>query len=144
MQRILVAMDPERTHQFAGNHALNLAKRINAKVLFLLILPSRMTSSGITKQDPNETALKKRVDAVIEAARTDGIAVDYYMTYGDYESELVSFVHENNITLLVVECPDKRSDGKEACNDFLDKLRHRINCRIEVVNVKPETSERKE
>lgn len=144
MERILVAMDPERTHLFAGNHALHLAKRINAKVLFLLILPDGKNRAGGLMARSSESAAKRRVDTVIEEARAEGIRVDYYMTYGDYESELVSFVHENNITLLIVECPDRSGGDREACNDFLDKLRHRINCRIEVVNVKPETPQRKE
>ena len=41
MENILVAMDPAETRFYAGMHALNLAKRINAKVLFLLIFPAR-------------------------------------------------------------------------------------------------------
>lgn len=143
MEKILVAMDPVRTHLFAGNHALHLAKRINAKVHFLLILPDS-PPPGSVKHNSNESAVKKKVDAVIEEARSEGIKVDYYMTYGDYESELVSFIQENNITLLVLEYPYLHSDASEGYKDFLDKLRHRIDCRIEVVNVKPETSERKE
>ncbi len=141
MEKILVAMDPERTHMFAGNHALHLARRIKARVFFLLVLPAGRLSSGHPEKNFNESTVRKRVEAVIEEARADGILVDYYMTCGDYESELVSFVQENNISLLVVECPDTRGHAGQACNDFLDKLRHRINCRIDVVNVK---SQRKE
>ena len=37
MEKILVAMDPVRTNFYACIHALNLAKRIKAKVLFLLV-----------------------------------------------------------------------------------------------------------
>lgn len=144
MQRILVAMDLVRTHTLAGIHALSLAKRINAKVLFLLVLPLRDKHPGTPAEKSKETAVKKSIDARIEEARADGLTVDYYLTYGDYESELMSFVQENNITLLVVECPTGRDPEANSCRDFLDKLRHRINCRIEVVNVKPETDERKE
>lgn len=144
MERILVAMDTMRTHLFAGIHALHLARRINAKVLFLLVFPVERTHPEESAKKSNESAVKKRVDAVIEEARADGIMVDYYITYGDFESELVSFIHDNNITLLVVECPVVRGVAGETCRDLIDKLRHRINCRIEVVNVKPETPERKE
>lgn len=144
MERILVAMDTIRTHLFAIIHALHLARRINAKVLFLLVFPIEKTNPEDPSKKSHESAVKKRVDAVIEEARADGIMVDYYITYGDFESELVSFIQDNNITLLVVECPVVRGVAEEACRDLLDKLRHRINCRIEVVNVKPETPERKE
>ncbi len=146
MERILVAMDTMRTRLFAGIHALHLARRINAKVLFLLIFPVRkaLPKSEDPQVKSQESAVKKRVEEVIEEARSDGISVDYYITYGDFESELVSFIHENNITLLVVECPVAGGVADEACKDLLNKLRHRINCRIEVVNMKPETPQRKE
>jgi nucleotide-binding universal stress UspA family protein len=143
MERILVAMDPVRTQLFAGNHALHLAKRISAKVHFLLIFPYSSTGERL-EQNSDESAMKKKVDAVIDEARCEGIKVDYYITYGDYENELVSFVQENHITILVLEYPYPRSDAAGVYKDFLDKLRHRIDCRIEVVNVKSDPSERKE
>lgn len=143
MEKILVAMDPARPHVSAGVHALNLVKRINAKVFFLLVFPSP-SKSVKTAEKKKEAAVKKSAQALIEEARSDGVTVDYYLTYGDYESELVSFVQEKKITLLIVECPAGQGDSPEASKDLLDKLRHRINCRIEVVNKKTETMERKE
>jgi nucleotide-binding universal stress UspA family protein len=143
MEKILVAMGPSRPHLSAGIHALNLAKRISAKVLFLLVFPSpsKSVKNAVKK---SEAAVKKSAQALIEEARSEGIIVDYYLTHGDYESELVSFVQEKKITLLIVECPVGHGNAAEASRDLLDKLRHRINCRIEVVNEKPETPERKE
>jgi hypothetical protein len=143
MERILVAMDPARTHFFAGIRALNLAKRIHAKVLFLLVFPDGHRPDE-TEVRPELYAVQKGVEALIEMGRADGLSVDYYLTYGDFESELVSFVQENKITLSVVECPPGPGGAAEACREFLDKLRHLINCRIEVVHPKPDTSERKE
>ncbi len=144
MEKILVALDPVRTHFFAGIRALNLAKRINAKVLFLLIFPDGARQPGDPGGKSNLSAVQKRVEALIEEGRSDGLSVDYYLTYGDYESELVSFVQENKITLSVVECPAGPGGAADACREFIDKLRHRINCRIEVVNPKPDIPERKE
>jgi Universal stress protein family len=143
MEKILVVMGPARPQLSAGIHALNLARRINAKVLFLLVFPSP-SKSVKTAEKKNEAAVKKSAQALIEEARSDGIAVDYYLTHGDYESELVSFVQEQKITLLIVEFPAGQGDSMEASKDFLEKLRHRINCRIEVVNDKTETPQRKE
>ena len=144
MERILVTMDPARPHLFAGIHALNLARRISAKVIFLLVLPNTPDPSETSAGEKTEADLKKRVEALIEDARSDGVSVDYYAAYGDYESELISFVQENKVTLLVVESPAGPQETAEAFKNFLDKLRHRINCRIEVVNEKPKTPERKE
>jgi hypothetical protein len=88
--------------------------------------------------------VKKNVQALIEEARSEGLTVDYYTAYGNYENELVDFVQENKVTLLIVESPDGQSDSTEMPKNFLNKLRHRINCRIEVVNKKPNQPERKE
>jgi nucleotide-binding universal stress UspA family protein len=144
MERILVAMDPLHTHLFAGIHALNLAKRINARVSFLLVFPGSTMQSSNPTENENAFAVKKNVEALIEEARSDGITVDYYAASGNYENELVNFVHENRVSLLVVESAAGQGDSGEAARHFLDRLRHRIDCRIEVVNEKPKTPKRKE
>lgn len=144
MEKILAVMDPVRTHLFAGIHALNLAKRINAKVLFLLVFPHPPKQSGNPAQREKESAVKKSVASLIDEARSDGLFVDYYAAYGRFESELVSFVQENKVTLVVIECPSGQADSPEGSQALLDKLRHRISCRIEVVNEKPKSPERKE
>lgn len=144
MERILVAMDPLQTHLFPGIHALNLAKRIKARVSFLLILPNLPAQLKAPTENENAFTLKKKVEALIEAARSDGIMVDYYAAYGNYENELVNFVHENRVTLLVVESANGQGESGEAARQFLERLRHRMDCRIEVVNEKPKTPKRKE
>jgi nucleotide-binding universal stress UspA family protein len=143
MENILAAMDPAETHFYAGVHALNLAKRIEAKVLFLLVYPPSTKRSARSRENKDEASVKTRLAALIEEARSDGITVEYYVVHGRFEKELVSFVQANKITLLVIESSAKR-DSINGAKAFLDKIRHRIDCRIEVVNEKPETSERKE
>jgi nucleotide-binding universal stress UspA family protein len=144
MERIMVAMDPSRTHLFVVIHALNLARRINAKVFFLLIFPVGADRPWKTGENENAATVKKSVDALIDDARSEGITVDYYTAYGDYESELIRFVQENKVTLLVIESATGTKDATEDFKNFLDRLRHRINCRIEVVNEKPKHADRKE
>jgi len=144
MEKILVTMNPARTRLSAGIHALNLAKRINAKVIFLLVSPDGPDRSELFHNNRNAAVLKKRLETLIDDARSDGVSVDYYAASGDYEGELIRFVQENKVTLLVVETPVGPPATVETFKNFLDKLRHRINCRIEVVNEKPKTAERKE
>jgi hypothetical protein len=144
MEKILVAMDPVRTNFYAGIHALNLAKRIKAKVLFLLVFSPPTKEKRPHFKEEMAASVKRRLESLIEDGRSEGIAVDYYLAYGNYESELVSFVQENQITLLVVELPAEQGYSSEVFKDFLEKIRHRINCRIEVVHEKTEISERKE
>ena len=136
MEKILVAMDPERTSFCACIHALNLAKRINAKVFFLLVLKPRPQITTQGSGEEVEISVKKTLEAFIEEGRSEGVAVDYYLVYGHYERELTGFIQENKITLWVVGCPAEQAGPPETFNNFLDKIRHRINCRIEVVNKK--------
>jgi nucleotide-binding universal stress UspA family protein len=144
MERIMVAMDPSRTHLFVAIHALNLARRINARVFFLLVSPAAVDQPGITAENKKAAAVKRSVDVLIDDARSDGITVEYYAAYGDYESELIRFVQDNKVTLLVIEGAAGSVVAAEDFKNFLDRLRHRINCRIEVVNEKPKHADRKE
>lgn len=137
-------MAPAKPNHFAGIHALNLARRISARVLFLLVLPSSSKQPQLSETNKNEEAVKKEVDLLIEEARLDGIAVEYYLVYGDYEREVINFARENQVTLLVIEPPFTPGGTADATKALLDKLRHSINCRIEVVNEKNRISERKE
>lgn len=144
MEKILVAIDPVRTNFYAGIHALNLVKRIKAKVLFLLVFPPPTKEIKRPFEEEIAVSVKRRLESLIEEARSDGIAVDYYLVYGDYENEIVNFIQENRITILVIESPGEQGHLSEAFKFFLEKMRHRIDCRIEVVNEKPVITDRKE
>ena len=144
MEKILVAMDPVRTNFYACIHALNLAKRIKAKVLFLLVFSLTAEKTEKSLEEEIASPVKRRLDSFIEEGRSDGIAVDYYLVHGDFENEIVSFVQENRITLLVVEFPVEQGQLAEDFRFFLEKIRHRIDCHIEVVHEKPVITERKE
>lgn len=137
-------MDPMRTNFYACIHALNLAKRIKAKVLFLLIFSIPEKEMNKSLEEEIAVPVKRRLDSFIEEGRSEGIVVDYYLVYGDFENEIVSFIQENRISLLVVEFPAERGHLAEDFKYFLEKIRHRINCRIEVVHEKPVIAERKE
>ena len=144
MEKILVAIDPAKTKYHACTHALNLAKRIKAKVLFLLVFSMPASEMKHFLKEEIAAPVKRRLDSFIEEGRSDGIEVDYYLVYGDFENEIVSFIQENRITLLVVESPPDGGKLTEEFNFFLERIRHRINCRIEVVHEKPVIMERKE
>lgn len=136
MERILVGMDPGKTSLWAAVYALNLAKRINARVYFLLVIGPEVQWKKDGLRDELETFVKDRLESLIEEGLSDGISVDYYITRGQYDTELVKFVKENKITLLVVGSPTDTHAHSNAFNDLLEKIRHRIDCRIEVVHEK--------
>lgn len=136
MERILVGMDPERISRWAGVYALNLAKRIQAKVLFLLVIdPASQIADSATS---NEAAAseKESLEAMIEEGLSEGILVDYYIAYGRYETELINFIKQNQISILVLGSPAEHTAAAGNFKHFLEKIRHRVDCRIEVVHEK--------
>lgn len=134
MERILAAIHSSDISLWSGVHALNLAKRIGARVSFLVVIepPGRSTDDS---GEGLEASLKEKIQSLIEEGRSEGIPVDYFLTYGDYETELIRFSQENRVTLVVVEPP--RGKPTDRFSSMLEKIRHRINCRIEVVHEKP-------
>ena len=91
MERILVGMDPERTSRWAGVYALNLAKRIQAKVSFLLVIDPAAKRSTTAISKTAETIAKQRLESLIEEGLSEGILVDYYISYGQYEKRTRQF-----------------------------------------------------
>ena len=140
MERILVGLDTAEGSLWSGIHALNLAKRIDAKVSFLLVIDPDIDKHKNALQDQRKAHMSKSLGALIEQGRDEGIGVDYFVTYGDYDNEVVRFIKENKITMLVVGLPPDPDVSSGNFTELIEKVRHRIDCRIEVVqekNLKP-------
>ena len=136
MEKILVGLYPGKTSLWAAVHALNLSKRINARLFFLLVIDPEAKGSDQSLMRQIEASVKSSLESLIEEGISDGIPVDYYITYGQYVNELVKFVKENKITMLVVGSPTPQEVRIDDFEDLLEKIRHRIDCRIEVVHEK--------
>jgi nucleotide-binding universal stress UspA family protein len=137
MEKILVGLDPGKTSLWAAVHALNLAKRIQARLYFLLVIdPATAKGSDESLIRQIEASMSASLESLIEDGISEGIPVDYYITYGQYDNELIKFVKENGITMLVVGSPTPQDGRLEDFDDLLEKIRHRIDCRIEVVHEK--------
>ena len=143
MEKILVGLDLEKTSLWAAVHALNLAKRIQARVYFLLVINPANKGSEESLMRQVEASMKASLESLIKEGIADGIPVDYYISYGQYDNELVKFVKENRITMLVVGSPTPQDGHLEDFDDLLEKIRHRIDCRIEVVHEKTVKTTRK-
>jgi nucleotide-binding universal stress UspA family protein len=136
MERILVGMAPDDGSLWAGIHALNLAKRINAKVSFLLIVDPGADRGTEADNEQQKTSMMKRLGTLIEQGRAEGITVDYFIAHGKFDKELVQFIKDNKTTMLVVGLPLNPDISSGNSRELIEKLRHRIHCRIEVVQEK--------
>jgi K+-sensing histidine kinase KdpD len=131
MEKILVAIDGNHCAWAALSHACSLAKRMRVQLNVLFVAASTKTHLS-RAQTEAEDHIKKRLGLIIEAAKSEGISINYFITEGSYDDEVIAFIKHNKITLLVHETPegDSRSAGKEPA---ICSLRHRITCKMEVV-----------
>lgn len=136
MEKILVGLYPGKTSLWAAVHALNLSTRIKSRLFFLLVIDPSEKGKDERVMCPMAASMKSSLDSLVEEGISDGIPVDYYITYGQYDNELVKFVKENRISILVIGFPPCQQGRFKDFDNLLEKIRHRIDCRIEVVHEK--------
>lgn len=133
MERILVSMDARHGAWEAWSRAISLARRIDARVYALLVYPPGV--KGRADGDPNDEAgVRHRLELLIESAKSNGIAVDYFISEGRYEEEVIRFAEHNRITLMVAESPEGEMRHSDREFTSFQKIRHRITCRLELVS----------
>lgn len=133
MENILVAIDSKRGGWEAISHACFLAKRVNVRINVLLVTPE---CNGLNCSSADAAAVelvRRRVDLHIETAKTEGLTINYFITEGNYEEEVISFVHHHKITLFMcqIDNGEKRATEREMAS--LLSLKHRIACKMEIV-----------
>lgn len=133
MERILVSMNAHRGAWEAWSRAISLAKRIEAKVYALLVLPSCVQpKSDLSEKDVS--SVRKRLELMIELAESEGIRIEYFISEGNYEEEVIRFIDHNKITLLVAECAEGERRNTDRGMQAVRKILHRIKCRVELVS----------
>ncbi|MDR3043912.1 MAG: universal stress protein [Desulfovibrio sp.] len=128
MERILVGIDERRAHWEALAHGCSLARRIRARLYVLFVNGTRAGASG--------GAVRQRLELLVGAAKAEGVPVEYFIAEGGYEDAIVSFVNTHGITLLIHEAAPIDHAATGHAVSALQALRHRISCRVEIVNPK--------
>lgn len=131
MERILVGLSLRHATWGALSRAVSLAKRIDARVYALLVQPPAGAGDG---NAPMAAELRQRLECIIGMAKSEGISIDYFISEGNYEEEVIRFAEENKITLMVAEHPVR--DPKSPDNDSTSfrKILHRVGCKVELVS----------
>ncbi len=132
MEQILVGMDTQHGAWEALARACALAKRIEARVHVLLVRPPADDGAG-KPETVRDAELRKRLERCIQTARADGIAIDYFITEGGYEKEIIRFVRHYRISLLVYEMTERDLRSAQQGQWSLQAIRHRIACKVETV-----------
>lgn len=133
MEKILVAINGRHGAWEAVSHAFSLAKRVSVQLNILLVVASGATRGRNPADGSGEQEVKRRIDLLIESALAEGLQVNYFITEGSFEEEVIKFINCNRITLLVHEAPVDNGRAGSKNSTSLRHLRHRISCKIEVV-----------
>ncbi len=144
MERILVGLYSKMTSLWSVIHVLNLAKRMNVKISVLLVIEPAAGSDNQRLQEKEESPIRTRLEKLIMEGRADGVPIDYYLAYGSYKNELIKFIREKKISLLVLDSPLPGPNGaSEKLPELLGEIKLRTHCRIEVVHRKDVKESRK-
>jgi nucleotide-binding universal stress UspA family protein len=141
MERILVIMNDRHYPWEALGRAMSLAKRIGARVYILKIFPKGSHVLKVVDQDLRTTA-GTRFENMIQTARAEQTGIEYFVTEGDFEEEVIRFVEQNKISILVVETGGLDGKDPEHPGKALGPLKeilYRISCRVELVSPKKQT-----
>ena len=133
MERILVSMNFRSGSWGAWSRAISLARRIEAKLYVLLVLPPSPKGAG-TEEHNAAGSTRERLELLIEIAKSEGARVEYFISEGNYEEEVIRFVEQNRITLVIAESPDEENPRSERDLAQIRKIQHRIACRVELVS----------
>ncbi|GLI34426.1 universal stress protein [Desulforhabdus amnigena] len=133
MERILVSMSALHGAWEAWSRAISLAKRIDARVYTLLVSPRIVKGANVHAQRSKASIVRNRLELLIEAAKLEGIQIDFFISEGNYDEEVIRFVELNKITLLVVEHSEMDMRHTDPEFSYIQKIRHRIKCRVEMV-----------
>ncbi len=132
MESILVAIDGKHGAWGALSRACALAKRMDVKLNVLLVVPKGKQALPLADQQV-ENDVRKRLELHIEAAKSEGIRINYFLAEGNYDDEVTQFINNNKITLLVHEIPEGEARSAERDFTTLHSIRHRVSCRVEIV-----------
>jgi len=136
MERILVGMDVRQSNLEGVHRAIQLASRIDATVTILLVSDQNDPSTHQEILQELGDAVRKRLELLMEMGRADGVEVNFYVARGDYREEVIRFTQHNQISLVVFGLPKAGQQSADEFHQWLAGIRHRISCRIELVQEK--------
>lgn len=134
MERILVSMDCRSGGWEALARAVSLAARIEAKVYALLVTPPPIRGALPAESAAACRAVLERLEKLVQAARSEGVPIECFVSEGDYEEEVNRFVERNRVTLVIVEQPDEKDPLAERKLGQIRRVQHRITCGVELVS----------
>jgi hypothetical protein len=127
--------------------AIHLAARIKASVDVLLVSNHSSCAPHEEILPEMERSFKNGLELLIERGKSDGVKVSHYVACGDYEEEVIRFVRDRRITLLVLDQTEHSPGAADSLREFersISRIRRRVDCSIELVQRKETAGEASE
>jgi hypothetical protein len=115
---------------------------MEAVVYVLLVKSAEEHGPAAMRDQELERSLRARIDQAQQPGRVPPGRVQLFTAAGNYEEEVVGFANRYRITLLVAETAESESGGAHRGPSAMDRIRHRLRCRVELVAPKRRTTTR--
>ena len=126
-------MEAHRVTREALSRAFSLAERTGTGVSVLLVYPDQAQAHHLIK---DEHPVREKLDLIIRNLKSKNISPSIYMAEGPYEEEVIRFVEEYGITHPIVEFVEENPKVDARTSKSINRIRHRVQCRMEVVQKK--------
>ena len=134
LERIAVALDRSRADAKVVSHSLRLAGAEQAGLVLLHVVDSAHAQVyGTESYDEHTRDDEAYLEAIAAELRGYGVAVETSILHGAPAAELVRFVRENQVDLLVMGAHGHRLLGDLLHGETVDAVRHQLQIPVLVV-----------
>ncbi len=134
VETILLATDLTGASSAATEHAIDLAVRLEVKLLVVTVLePAKSASPGRRNdRDPREVRARE-AQAVVNRARAEGADARFLLWEGDPGDGIVAAADAEGADLIVVGTHGRSTVGRFLLGSVSDHVVHRAGCPVLVV-----------
>jgi len=134
VETILLATDLTGASSAATEHAIDLAVRLDVKLLVVTVLePAKVASAGRRgDRDPRDVRARE-AQAVVNRARAEGADARFLLWEGEPGDGIVAAADAEGADLIVVGTHGRSTVGRFLLGSVSDHVVHRAGCPVLVV-----------
>ena len=143
---ILLATDVTSASSAATDQAIDLAVRLDARLLVVTVLESGRSTGSLRGVRPETRSARTRLaQGVVNAARAEGADASFLVWEGDAGGGIIAAAEAEDVDLIVVGSHGRRGVGRFILGSVSDHVVHNARCPVLVVRpVDDDASDRDE
>lgn len=137
MDNVLIAIDSSESSFWLAFHAVGLTRRVKANVAILMVVDEELMRQSENRDDWIGLP-ERRLESLVAEETSGRERIAYYVAHGAFEQEVLQFVRENGVTVLVISKPTGKEPGRmRRFLEMLERISKQTSCHIEVVQKVP-------